>query len=109
MLAYYVEWHMRQAWAELLFADTQPDLKESRDPVAPAKRSELAMQKVASLELDDGSMAHSFATLMADLSTMVQNTCKAPGSDQDATTFEVTTNPTQKQQRAMELIKAIKL
>jgi hypothetical protein len=46
---------------------------------------------------------------MADLSTIVQNTCKAPGSDQDATTFEVTTNPTQKQQRAMELIKAIKL
>ncbi len=109
MLAYYVEWHMRQAWAELLFADTEQGLKESRDPVAPAKRSEVAMQKVASLKLDDGSMAHSFATLMADLSTIVQNTCKAPGSDQDATTFEVTTNPTQKQQRAMELIKAIKL
>jgi len=109
MLAYYVEWHMRQAWAELLFADTEQGLKESRDPVAPAKRSEVAMQKVASLKLDDGSMAHSFATLMADLSTIVQNTCKAPGSEQEATTFEVTTNPTLKQQRAMELIKAIKL
>ena len=109
MLAYYVEWHMRQAWAELLFADTEQGLKESRDPVTPAKRSEVAMQKVASLKLDDGSMAHSFATLMADLSTIVQNTCKAPGSEQEATTFEVTTNPTLKQQRAMELIKAIKL
>ena len=109
MLAYYVEWHMRQAWAELLFADTEQGLKESRDPVTPAKRSEVAMQKVARLKLDDGSMAHSFATLMADLSTIVQNTCKAPGSEQEATTFEVTTNPTLKQQRAMELIKAIKL
>ena len=42
MLAYYVEWHMRQAWAPLLFADTEQADKATRDPVAPAKRSKSA-------------------------------------------------------------------
>ena len=39
MLAYYVEWHMREAWRELTFADTELQDKATRDPVAPAKRS----------------------------------------------------------------------
>ena len=40
MLAYYVEWHMREAWRELMFADTDQQAKATRDPVAPAKRSQ---------------------------------------------------------------------
>ena len=39
MLAFYVEWHMREAWRELMFADTDQAAKATRDPVAPARRS----------------------------------------------------------------------
>src|SRR5690606_38574937 len=46
MLAYYVEWHMREAWRELLFADEDTQAKLSRDPVAPAQRSDEALRKV---------------------------------------------------------------
>ena len=64
MLAYYVEWHMREAWAsELMFADCDQEAKATRDPVAPARRSEAAMKKVASLTLDDGTPAHSLHSL----------------------------------------------
>ena len=45
MLAYYVEWHMREAWRELMFADTDQKAKQTRDPVAPAKRSKSAQAK----------------------------------------------------------------
>ena len=59
MLAYYVEWHMRQVWGELLFADEDKEAKLTRDPVAPAKRSDAAMDKVLSRTLEDGSPVHS--------------------------------------------------
>jgi hypothetical protein len=39
MFAYYVEWHVREAWRELMFADTEQQAKATRDPVAPAERS----------------------------------------------------------------------
>src|SRR5271169_1232345 len=65
-LAYYVEWHMREAWRELMFADPDQQAKATRDPVAPAKRSAAALAKVASHALDDGSPVHSFATLLAE-------------------------------------------
>src|SRR6266702_3692319 len=45
LLAYYVEWHMREAWRELMFADTEQKAKATRDPVAPAKRSKAALAK----------------------------------------------------------------
>jgi len=67
MLAYYVQWHMRQAWAPLMFADTDQAAKAMRDPVASAKRSRAALAKVASHTLDDGTPVHSFSTLMAEL------------------------------------------
>jgi transposase len=53
MLAYYVEWHMREAWRELMFADTEQQAKATRDPVAPAMRSKAALAKVARHALDD--------------------------------------------------------
>src|SRR5439155_16852459 len=65
MLAYYVEWHMREAWRELMFADTDNQAKATRDPVAPARRSKAALAKAARHTLDDGTPVHSFATLMA--------------------------------------------
>ena len=107
LLAYYVEWHMREAWRELMFADTDQQAKATRDPVAPATRSEAALAKIARHTLDDGTPAHSFATLMADLATLVRNTCRTPGSPADAPTFHILTNPTAKQHRAMELLRQI--
>ena len=108
MLAYYVEWHMRQAWAPLMFADEDQAAKLVRDPVAPATRSDAAMKKVQSRTLEDGSPVHSFQTLMAQLQTVVRNTCRTPGGAPDAPTFEIITKPNQTQKRALDLIDQIK-
>ncbi|MEO7812059.1 MAG: IS1634 family transposase [Usitatibacter sp.] len=109
MLAYYVEWHMREAWRELMFADTDQKAKTTRDPVAPAKRSKAALSKASSHTLDDGTPAHSFSTLMSELSTIVRNTCRTPQAGPEAPTFEILTTPNAKQQRAFELINHIKV
>ena len=109
MLAYYVEWHMREAWRELMFADCDQEALATREPVAPAQRSDAAMKKACSLILDDGTPVHSWHSLMADLSTIVRNTCRAPNGADDAPTFQITTTPNPKQKRAFELIGKIKL
>jgi len=108
MLAYYVEWHMRQAWVELMFADEDQAAKLTRDPVAPAKRSDAAMKKVQSRTLGDGTPVHSFQTLLKVLEGVVRNTCRAPDADKDTPAFELTTTPNEKQKRALELIDQIK-
>jgi transposase len=107
MLAFYVEWHMREAWRELMFADTEQAAKATRDPVAPAKRSASASAKAASKLLDDTEPVHSFATLMAEMATLVRNTCRTPGAGADAPTFELLTSATAHQQHALALIQAI--
>jgi transposase len=109
MLAFYVEWHLREAWRELMFADTEQEAKATRDPVAPAKRSEAARTKIASKLLDDNTPAHSFGTLMAELATIVRNTCRTTQAGSDAPTFEITTTPNPKQQRALELLQQIQM
>jgi transposase len=109
MLAYYVEWHLREAWRELMFADTDQQTKATRDPVAPARRSKAALAKAAHHTLDDGTPVHSFSTLMAELATIVRNTCRSPHAATEAQTFEVLTTPNAKQQRALELLQQIRL
>jgi len=109
MLAYYVEWHIKEAWRELTFADTAQQLKATRDPVAPAERSASARAKAASKTLPDGSPAHSFATLMSELATIVRNTCRTPGAGDEAPTFQVLTTPSAAQARALDLVRAIHL
>ena len=109
MLAYYVEWHMREAWRELLFADTEIAAKAKRDPVAPAKRSKSALLKAARRTLDDGTPVNSFSTLMDHLLTIVHNTCRTTNAGSDAPTFEITTTPNPAQIRALGLIEAITL
>jgi len=104
MLAYYVEWHMREAWRELMFADEDLQAKKQRDPVAAAKRSEACLEKVATRTLKDGSPVHSFRTLLADLSTIVRNTCRASASAQSAASFELLTMPSTLQRHALELL-----
>ncbi len=106
MLAYYVAWHMREAWRPLLFADEDQQAKASRDPVAPAQRSAAAEQKAATHQLADGTPVHSFRTLLQDLSAVVRNTCRTRDHE-DAPTFTVTTTPTPEQRRAYDLLKGI--
>jgi hypothetical protein len=108
VLAYYVEWHMQEAWRSLLFADEDQDAKTHRDPVAPAKRSADAENKVATHTLDDGTPAHSFRTLMQSLASIVRNTCRAPGADDGAPTFTITTTPNSVQRRALDLLASMK-
>lgn len=108
MLAFYVEWHMREVWRVLMFADTDQKAKATRDPVAPAQRSKAALAKVARHTLDDGTPAHSFSTLLAELATIVRNTCRAPQAGPEAPTFELTTTPNEKQKRALDLIDQIR-
>lgn len=109
MLAYYLEWHLREAWRELLFADTEQAAKATRDPVAPAKRSAAAERKAQTGKLEDGTPAHSFTTLMQELSIIMRNTCRTPGVEDEAPTFEIVTTPNPKQHRALELIQQIPL
>ena len=109
LLAYYVEWHMREAWRELMFADPDQKAKATRDPVAPAKRSPAALDKVASRILDDGTPVHSFSTLLAELGTIVRNTCRAPTAEANAPTFDLLTTPNAKQQQAFELMQKIRV
>ena len=106
MLAYYVEWHMREAWRPLLFADEDQRAKARRDPVAPARRSAAAEEKAVTHRLADGTMVHSFRTLLQDLSTIVRNACRVRGHE-DAPTFTVTTTPSPEQRRAFALLKRI--
>jgi transposase len=107
MLAYYVEWHMREAWRELLMADEQTGAKAQRDPVAPAQRSLQALQKITDRTLEDGNRVHSFQTLLQELSTIVRNTCIPRNADAGATAFEMVTTANPTQRRALELLEAI--
>ena len=107
VLAYYVEWHMSEAWRPLLFADQDQQTKASRDPVAPAQRSEAAMQKVHARRLDDGSPVHSFRTLLKHLGNIVRNTCRCPDAGPQAPIFYKTTTPNTKQQHALDLLRTI--
>jgi transposase len=107
MLAYYVQWHMTEVWRPLLFADEDQESKATRDPVAPAERSEGALQKVHTKHLDDDSVVHSFRTLLDDLARIVSNICRCPGLGPDSPTFTKTTTPNSQQQRALNLLQII--
>ncbi len=105
-LAYYVEWHLRQAWRPLMFADEDQEAKLTRDPVARAERSAAAEEKAMTHRIADGSPAHSFATLVNELATIVRNRCTAKGS---TVSFDLLTTPNTTQRRALDLATAIKV
>ncbi len=107
VLAYYVQWHMTEAWRPLLFADEDQESKASRNPVAPAERSDAALQKVHTKRLDDDSIVHSFRTLLDDLARIVSNTCRCPDLGPESPTFTKTTTPNAQQQRALNLLQSI--
>ena len=107
MLAYYVQWHMIEAWRPLLFADEDQAAKTLRDPVAPAQRSESALRKVHARTLDDDSPVHSFQTLLDDLGGIVRNLCRRKGAGSNEPAFEMTTPPNPTQARAYQLLRTI--
>jgi len=103
LLAYYVEWHMRQALAPLLFHDEELDADRARrDPVAPAQPSKSARRKKHTRVGDDGLTLHSFQTLLAELATRCRNTAhlKTDG----ARTLHLVTEPSPLQARAFQLL-----
>jgi hypothetical protein len=104
MLAYYVEWHLRRAWAELLFDDEKlPAMRPVRDPVVPAEPSAAAKAKKTGRQTPEGLPVHSFETLLAHLATRTRNTCRLR-SEPSGATFEQVADPTPLQARAMELL-----
>ena len=103
MLAYLVEWHMREAWKPLLFADT--DIPVRDNPVSPAIRSKAALKKVRSGKLPDGSRVYCFRSLLEHMDTIVRNTHPIPGGY--GATIETTTEPDDVQNQAMELLEGI--
>ena len=104
MLAYYVEWHIRQLWAPLLFDDDDKAQAAAAraSVVAPAQRSTKAKLKARTKLTSDGLKVHSFQTLLADLATLVKN--KIQPADKNIAAFDMLTLPTPIQQRAMDLL-----
>lgn len=109
MLAYYVKWHLQEAWRGLSFADEEQARKAVRDPVAPARRSDSALRKITAKQLVDGSPAHSVRTLMHELATLVRNTCRRRGPPGEVTLFTLDTVPNEKQRAALRAIDALRL
>jgi DDE family transposase len=104
MLAYYLEWHMRQTLAPMLFEDADKQAAKTlrTSVVAPAQRSPAAVQKQTTKSSPDGLPVHSFQTLLADLSTIAQNTIVTAITPNYPLTM--VTRPTPTQQRAFQLL-----
>ena len=104
MLAYYVEWHMRQRLKPPLFDDHDPAAAEAARTsiVAPAKVSDAAKEKARGKRTANGHPVHSFRTLLGDLATISRNRVvpRLPGAEP----FEVLTRPTAPQREAFKLL-----
>jgi DDE family transposase len=98
MLAYYLTWHLRAAWAPLLFKDEQPPINP--DPVAKADRSPAAQRKAQTKRTASGEPCHSYRSLIAELATLTRNTIRLPGAP---ATFDKLAEPTPLQARALDL------
>ncbi len=103
MLAYYVQWHMRQRLAPMLFDDDDKQTAEQlrTSPVKAAQASPKAKRKAATKKCgQDNQPVHSFQTLLADLATITRNTVELAGRR-----FDKITTPTPLQQKALNLLK----
>jgi transposase len=105
VLAYYVKWHLRQAWEPMLFEDEGlTEDRPRRDPVAPAKASESAKLKKKTHTTSGGLPVQSFRTLMAHLGTRCRNTCLRT-ADPNQIPFHQVTEADALQTEALRLIK----
>lgn len=101
MLARYLIWHLRKAWAPMTFTDENPPGRDN--PVAPAQRSTHADAKAAHKHDTDGNPLHSFAGLLTHLATLTRNRIRYHHTDIEIDTL---TDPTPTQRRAFDLIQA---
>ena len=99
MLAEYVRWHLRHAWAELLFQDEYP--RSNTDPVAKATRSPQATRKAGRRRTRQHQPCHTIASLFDELENRTRNTIRVKGTED---TFPQLSTPTELQARALELI-----
>lgn len=102
MLAAYLTWHLRKAWAPLTFTDEQRP--EPADPVAPAQRSHAADHKAATKTTTEDLPATSFTALLGHLATLTRNHLRVAGHDESG--FDLLAIPTPTQRRAFELLGA---
>jgi hypothetical protein len=104
MLAYYIEWHMREKLKPMLFDDEYVELARTArpSPVAKARRSDQAKAKDATRLGEDGLPVHSFRTLLDDLATLAYNVCHTPLNPQAK--IVMITRPTPVQEKAFRLL-----
>jgi hypothetical protein len=100
MLAQYLVWHLRQAWAPLTYTDEHPPTRD--DPVAKAQRSQTAATKASRRRTANGDTPHSFATLLSHLATLTRDTISF--HHPDGVTIDKLATPTPTQHQAFELI-----
>jgi hypothetical protein len=81
--------------------------KATRDPVAPAKRSDAALEKVHTHQTADGTPLHSLRTLIAELASLVRNICRTPGATDQPQTFDILTTQTPLERHAFDLLDQI--
>ena len=101
VLAYYVEWHMRRAWAPLMFSEDDLRRAESlrRSEVGPAVKSESAKRKAGTKKTADGMPVHSFEGLIKQMATLTRAIKEVGG-----VLFHEVVPPTELQDRALELL-----
>jgi len=105
LLAYYVEWHLRRAWAPLLFEDEERrEERKRRHPILPAQPSASAQAKKYSHQTPDGLPVQSFATLLAELASRARVTYEIQTGEATLTCKQLP-EPTPLQARAYELIR----
>jgi len=101
LLACYLVWHLRKAWAPMTFTDEHPPTRDN--PVAPAKRSPAAQTKASTGQDPDGNPLRSFAGLLTHLGTLTRNQIRFTATN---TEIPILTDPTPDQRRAFTLIGA---
>jgi hypothetical protein len=99
MLACYLTWHLRRAWAPLTFTDQEPPAPDN--PVAPARRSPAAQAKASYQHDPAGQPYRSFRGLLEHLATLTRNQVRYTGAQ---VTIAMLTEPTSTQRQAFELI-----
>lgn len=98
MLAYYLTWHLKQAWAPLIFKDENSPI--TADPVAKATRSTDAQRKAQTKRTTTEAPCHSYKSLLAELATLTRNTIRLPDTP---ATFDKLSQPTDLQAHALDL------
>ena len=99
LLACYLVWHLRKAWAPLTFTDEAPPQRDN--PVAPAQRSAAANAKASTKQDADGNPLRSFRGLLDHLATLTRDRIRYQGTDIE---IDKLTDPTPDQRRAFDLI-----